>query len=284
MFYLFGAPCCVIIVLASAALCWQRGTMRFFCCWAPLCVLLIGPGRRFRRPRDIFVFSFARQTFVFAGPRLGRGGRGRDPLLVLFIRGTLLCYYFFGERRPLLTSRTHAFLFAFRQPFVFCSSARAEPLGDGSTHMFSHVLGQPLRRRCDSPLLARRSPSGRLGALWGYHAVSVFLWSGRGPPFVFYCRRPARARFPLLEPLCPQCSQPLVLPARTFEHRSTVALHWPVHVFFFTRLCSCTCICWRMRILKFYTGHCVYVNTPAHASVVGVCGEGPFLQPDVCTC
>ena len=116
LFYLFGAPCCVIIFLASAAPCWQRGPMRFFS--------------------------------------------------------------------------------AFRQPFVFCSSARAEPLGDGSTHMFSHVLGQPLRRRCDSPLLARRSPSGRQGALWGYHAVPVFLCSGRGLPLFFIFKGLRERDFP----------------------------------------------------------------------------------------
>ena len=140
-------------------------------------------------------FLFARQPFAFSSPRLGRGGRGRDTIFGLFLRGALLCFFCLGEGRPLWATRALRCFLRLGSRLRFCSSARTGPCRDGSTPMFFHVLGQPLRRRCGSPFPARRSPSGRLEALWGYHEVSVFLCSGRGLPLFFIFAGPRERDF-----------------------------------------------------------------------------------------
>ena len=65
-----------------------------------------------------------------------------------------------------------------RAAFFIRSAARAGSPRDGQQRLFSRVLSQPLRRRCDFLLPARKMPSGRPGALRGYH--EAFVFSGRG--------------------------------------------------------------------------------------------------------
>ena len=177
--FLGHAGPCVFFLLLGSPLCFAHRPgqplqapprhLCFFVCSPDFCVCWSAARARRPRPRPI-------TCFIYSG----------RPAVLLF------CW----RAPPPVGNADPCVFFAFRQPLMFCSSARAEPLGDGSTHMFSHVLGQPLRRRCDSPLLARRSPSGRQGALWGYHAVPVFLCSGRGLPLFFIFKGLRERDFP----------------------------------------------------------------------------------------
>ena len=58
-------------------------------------------------------------------------------------------------------------------------------------------------------------------------------------------------------------------------------LHGSVHIVFKTLTSMYASRHWRMRNALFYNDPRIFVYTPAQASVVDICGEGPPLQPGV---